>query len=75
MEQETVTLTDRELEVFELLAEGKDTQEVADTLFIANKTVRNHIYNAGQKLGLSGRMPILVKLNSLGVITIKEGLE
>lgn len=39
-------LTSREREVFELLVQDKTTREIAETLFISEKTVRNHISNA-----------------------------
>ncbi|PWI58879.1 helix-turn-helix transcriptional regulator [Sulfoacidibacillus thermotolerans] len=38
-------LTIREREVFELLVQDKTTKEIAETLFISEKTVRNHISN------------------------------
>ncbi|PET71718.1 helix-turn-helix transcriptional regulator, partial [Bacillus sp. AFS001701] len=40
------TLTKREKEVFELLVQDKTTREIAEELFISEKTVRNHISNA-----------------------------
>ncbi|MBP0723923.1 response regulator transcription factor [Bacillus sp. RG28] len=40
------TLTKREKEVFELLVQDKTTREIAEVLFISEKTVRNHISNA-----------------------------
>jgi DNA-binding NarL/FixJ family response regulator len=45
-------LSDRELEVFMLLGEGKSTHEVADTLRISPKTVDVHKMNMRAKLGL-----------------------
>jgi LuxR family transcriptional regulator, transcriptional regulator of spore coat protein len=39
-------LTKREKEVFELLVQDKTTREIANDLFISEKTVRNHISNA-----------------------------
>jgi len=36
-------LTIREREVFELLVQDKTTRDIAETLFISEKTVRNHI--------------------------------
>lgn len=39
-------LTKREKEVFELLVQDKTTKEIAQELFISEKTVRNHISNA-----------------------------
>ena len=44
-------LTKREKQVFELLVLNKTTLEIAKTLDISEKTVRNHISNAMQKLG------------------------
>ena len=45
-------LTKREKEVFELLIKNKSTKEIADNLKISEKTVRNHISNTMQKLGV-----------------------
>lgn len=47
-------LTKREQDVFQLLLAGLSTKEVAATLDIREKTMRNHISNAIQKLGVSG---------------------
>ena len=49
-------LTKREREVFELLIKNKSTQEIGELLFISEKTVRNHISNVIQKLGVSCRL-------------------
>lgn len=38
-------LTNREREVFELLVQDKTTRDIAQQLFISEKTVRNHISN------------------------------
>ncbi|MED0677448.1 LuxR C-terminal-related transcriptional regulator, partial [Aneurinibacillus thermoaerophilus] len=48
-------LTNREREVFELLVLDKTTKEIAQQLFISEKTVRNHISNVMQKLNVKGR--------------------
>ena len=45
-------LTKREKEVFELLITNQTTAEIAKKLGISEKTVRNHISNAMQKLGV-----------------------
>ncbi|MEI2327225.1 spore germination transcription factor GerE, partial [Priestia megaterium] len=55
-------LTKREREVFELLVQDKTTKEIASELFISEKTVRNHISNAMQKLGVKGRSQAVVEL-------------
>jgi DNA-binding NarL/FixJ family response regulator len=44
------TLSQREMEVFQLLAEGKRIKEIASQLFISPKTVESHKYNIMEKL-------------------------
>ena len=63
-------LTSREKEVFELLVLNKSTKEIADFLGISEKTVRNHISNAIQKLEVKGRAQAVVELLKLGEITL-----
>lgn len=63
-------LTTREQEVFELLVLNKSTKEIAESLHISEKTVRNHISNAIQKLGVKGRAGAVVELIKLGEIKI-----
>lgn len=63
-------LTNREREVFELLIENKTTSEIALELEISEKTVRNHISNAMQKLGVKGRAGAVVELLKLGELTL-----
>lgn len=63
-------LTKREKEVFSLLIQNKTTREIAAKLKISEKTVRNHISNAMQKLGVKGRAQAVVELIRLGEITL-----
>lgn len=49
------TLTNRELEVLHLIAEGLPNQEIADELFITLKTVKTHVSNILSKLEVSDR--------------------
>lgn len=63
-------LTKREEEVFSLLVKNKSTKEIAEDLDISEKTVRNHISNAMQKLGVKGRAQAVVELIKLGNITL-----
>lgn len=67
---ENSILTSREKEVFELLVLNKSTKEIADFLGISEKTVRNHISNAIQKLEVKGRAQAVVELLKLGEITL-----
>ncbi|MEG0799297.1 MAG: LuxR C-terminal-related transcriptional regulator [Bacilli bacterium] len=63
-------LTKREKEVFVLLVQNKSTREIAQALNISEKTVRNHISNAMQKLGVKGRAGAVIELLKLGEISI-----
>lgn len=63
-------LTKREEEVFSLLVKNMTTKEIAGELDISEKTVRNHISNAMQKLGVKGRTQAVVELIRLGNITL-----
>ena len=63
-------LTTREKEVFDLLVLNKSTKDISDELFISEKTVRNHISNAMQKIGVKGRAQAVVELIKLGEISI-----
>ena len=63
-------LTNREKEVFELLILNKTTKDIAEKLHISEKTVRNHISNAMQKLGVNGRASAVVELLKLGEISL-----
>lgn len=63
-------LTKREREVFELLIKNKTTNEIAKELNISDKTVRNHISNAMQKLGVKGRAGAVIELLRLGEIKL-----
>ncbi len=66
----TSILTSREKEVFELLITNKTTKEIAEELFISEKTVRNHISNVMQKLQVKGRAYAVVELIRLGELNI-----
>lgn len=63
-------LTKREKQVFEMLIINKTTREIAQSLNISEKTVRNHISNAMQKLGVKGRASAVVELLRLGEISL-----
>ena len=63
-------LTKRKKEVFELLILNKTTKEIASKLNISEKTVRNHISNAMQKLGVKGRAAAVVELLKLRELSL-----
>lgn len=65
-----IILTKREKEIFELLVKNLSTKDIALTLNISEKTVRNHISNTIQKLGAKNRSAALVELIKLEMIKI-----
>jgi len=48
-------ISKREREIIELILQGKSNKEIEDALFISFNTVKNHIYNLYQKLGVNSR--------------------
>lgn len=63
-------LTKREKEVFTLLVSNKTTKEISEYLGISEKTVRNHISNTIQKLGVKGRSQAVIELLRMKIITL-----
>lgn len=63
-------LTNREKEVFDLLIDNMTTKEIASILSISEKTVRNHISNVIQKLGVKGRAQAVIELIRLDEINL-----
>lgn len=57
--QKTATLSDRELQVIELVAAGLTNQEIADKLEISKRTVDNHISNILNKTKTSNRVALV----------------
>ena len=66
----TKILTKREYEVFSLLINNNTTKDIASMLSISGKTVRNHISNVIQKLGVTGRASAVVELLKLKEIEL-----
>ncbi len=54
-------LTQREMEITRLIAEGLSNQQIAEKLFLSNGTVRNHISTILEKTGLEHRTQIAVR--------------
>jgi DNA-binding NarL/FixJ family response regulator len=54
-------LSDRELQVLRLVAEGKGNQEIGEVLFIGQSTVRNHISSILMKLQVENRVQAAVR--------------
>lgn len=54
-------LSNREVEILELVAEGLNNKEISERLFISEGTVRNYISTMLSKLGLKGRTQLVVQ--------------
>ena len=61
-------LSDRELEVLKLIANGKDNAQIASELFISPKTVKNHISNILMKLQIENRIQAAVYAVRSGIV-------
>ncbi len=66
----THLLTPREKEIFDLLVQNYDTMEISEQLQISEKTVRNHISNVIQKLGVKGRSQAILELIRIKALTL-----
>jgi len=60
-------LTDRELEILDLIARGRSNTEISDTLVLSPKTVRNHVSNVFSKLGARDRADAIVRARETGL--------
>lgn len=61
-------LTPRQAQVLELLAAGHGNKEIRHRLGIAERTVRAHLTELFQLLGVHGRMPAVIRARELGLI-------
>ncbi len=60
-------LTDREREVLELIAQGRNNQAIANELVLSLKTVRNHVSSIFNKLRVTDRAGAIVKAREAGM--------
>jgi DNA-binding NarL/FixJ family response regulator len=56
--RKNVLLSDREREIVQLVAQGFRNREIAEKLFIAQQTVKNHVHDIFDKLGVSDRLEL-----------------
>lgn len=61
------SLTQREIEVLNLIARGLDNTRIAEQLFISAKTVRNHITHIFSKLDVANRAEAIVRARNAGM--------
>ena len=67
-DSDTLLLSERELEILRLIARGESNREIADTLFLAEGTVKNHVTNILGKLGVRDRTQAAIKAKDMGLI-------
>ncbi|RDW15659.1 response regulator [Oceanobacillus chungangensis] len=63
-------LTKRECQVLQLLADGKSNRAVAETLYISEKTVKNHVSNILQKMNVNDRTQAVVSAIKKGWVEV-----
>ncbi len=62
-------LTERELGILKLLAQGRDSQAIADELTISANTVRTHLQNIFSKLGAHSKLEAVATATARGLLT------
>jgi len=62
------SLSERELEILRLLAQGASNRQIASQLFLAEGTVKNYISNILDKLGVEDRTQAALRSRDLGII-------
>jgi len=60
-------LSEREQEVLQWLASGASNREIGQRLYIAESTVKRHVYNIFGKLKVRNRTQAALRANELGV--------
>lgn len=65
------SLTGREIEVLGLVADGKTSRQIGDILFISENTVKNHIRNILDKLGMHSRNEAVLYAVRENLITLR----
>ncbi|MBZ0306229.1 MAG: response regulator transcription factor [Anaerolineae bacterium] len=70
---ENTNLTEREVEILALAAQGMTNKAIGFELSISDRTVQGHLANIYEKLEVSGRTDATLKAIRLGLITLKAG--
>jgi two-component system, NarL family, nitrate/nitrite response regulator NarL len=66
--RQTGALTPREVEVLRLMADGRSSRDIADTLVLSVSTIRNHTQNILTKLGAHSRLEAVTIATRQGII-------
>lgn len=70
--EQTDDLTPREIEVLQVLTHGHSNQEIAEKLYITEKTVKTHVSNILSKLNVSSRLQAALYALRTGMVTLDE---
>ena len=66
------SLTEREIDVLRLIAQGYSNREIADELILGEKTIKTHVSNILSKLHLTSRTQAALYAVGMGLVSIKE---
>ena len=64
------TLTGREEEILQLLADGASTAQIAEQLYLSVNTVRNHVHSLIRKLGVHSRLEAVAQGIRTGIVSV-----
>jgi len=67
-EMEALGISERELEVLQLMSQGMSNQEIGDTLFVSLNTVKTHAARIFEKLEVQRRTQAIEKAKKIGLI-------
>jgi DNA-binding NarL/FixJ family response regulator len=70
IEDNEKVVTRREIDVLQLIADGCSTPEVAERLFISQKTVKNHLASIYQKLDARDRTQAVLQAVRMGIVRL-----
>ena len=65
-------LTEREVDVLRLLAQGMSNKDIAQALIIGEKTVKTHVSNILSKLGLTSRTQAALYATNIGLVEMPK---
>ena len=69
---EAPDLTEREIDILQLLAHGLTNAQMADKLTISEETIKTHVSNLLSKFGYSHRLQVVVMALKMGIINLDE---
>ncbi|ATW26813.1 response regulator transcription factor [Candidatus Formimonas warabiya] len=70
--EENQILTERQMEILSLVAQGKTYKEVAGKLYVTERTVKYHMGEILKKLHMRNRVQVIAYTSQLGLIDLAE---